>query len=75
MKLLESVENAGALDPTGSEKAPIFICLLIYLNDGTGKPCAGHKRLKLRPLTLLKIEPLEAVANVGAFEPTGSRIF
>jgi len=72
VKLLESVEKAGAFEPIGSEMS-VSKVTVFYLNEGMGNACAGHSKLKPDPRRVLNIEPLEAVAKVGAFDPTGSK--
>ena len=48
---------------------------ILHLEEGTGDPWAGHKRLKDMPDLVKRMEPFDAAANFGADPPIGSKIF
>lgn len=52
----------------------IFILFCnIYLNNGTGKACAGHKIVRLLFTEALKLLELSIEGNFGDTRPTGSK--
>lgn len=73
-----SVENVGALTPTGSTKTQLQLTQCesynTHLNIGTGNPCAGHRRAKLRFKERKNNPLLLSEENAGPFAPTGSRL-
>jgi hypothetical protein len=70
---LVPIENLGAFEPTGSDKISTELRLVfIYLNSGTGKPCAWQRNEKPIP-DFRSIDTIFASnENFGAREPTGS---
>ena len=71
-------ENFGFAPPIGSKNniCPILRYELsnqTNLNEGTGKPCAGHDKLMVWPNSFSKIDPFDSCANLGPAPPIGSR--
>lgn len=44
----------------------------VYLNEGTGYPCAGQESTTLEPALFSIHPPFKLPVNVGALLPTGS---
>ena len=71
-------ENFGFAPPIGSKKILNFQNILVNftnLNEGTGKPCAGHDRLIAWFNSFNSIDPFDSCANFGPAPPMGSKIW
>lgn len=78
MTLFASLWKAGALDPTGSGRNRNARLIyfrrfgVVYLNDGTGNPCAGQSNTDEPPAARRNELTRSSLENFGPFAPMGS---